>query len=193
MAKLVYAAMMSLDGFIEDAVGSFDWAEPDREVHTFINELEVRFGTYLYGRSMYEVMAVWEKDELLKGMPDYIEDFARIWRAADKVVYSASKDNISTSRTRLEPSFSAEAVRTMKGSLDRDLTIAGPNLAAQAFQAGLVDECHVFVAPIAVGGGKSAMPRGMTVELELAEERRFGNGFVYLRYDVKSRSAATEG
>jgi dihydrofolate reductase len=178
MVKLVYAAMMSLDGFIEDEGGNFDWAEPDREVHTFINDLELRHGTYLYGRSMYEVMAAWENDELLRGMPGYMQDFARMWRAADKVVYSASLEGVSTARTRLEPSFSAEPVRAMKASAERDLTIAGPNLAAQAFEAGLVDECQVFVAPIAVGGGKSAMPRGLAVRLELAEERRFDNGFV---------------
>ena len=193
MAKLVYSAIMSLDGFIEDQAGKFDWAEPDREVHTFINALVARHGTHLYGRSMYEVMAAWESEDLSKGVPDHVQEFASIWRAAQKVVYSTSLERVTTSRTRLESHFDAEAIQAMKASTDRDITIAGPGLAAQAFRVGLVDECHMFVAPTAVGGGKSAMPMGLAVRLRLVEERRFGNGVVYLRYDVKPESRGAEG
>jgi dihydrofolate reductase len=181
MGKLIYAALTSLDGYVADREGKFDWGEPDEEVHTFVNELQRPIGTYLYGRRLYDVMAVWETfgnaDE-----PSYIKDFAQIWRAADKLVYSSSLPAPSTPKTRLERSFDPDVVRQMKASDERDLTVGGPNLAEHAFKAGLVDECHLFLAPIVVGGGKQSLPDDVRLDLELLDERRFGNGVVYLRY-----------
>ena len=184
MAKLIHSAMMSLDAFIADANGKFDWAEPDREVHTFINDLERQCGTYLSGRSMYEVMTIWETDELIKGAPDYMQDFAAVWRAADKVVYSRSLETVSTARTRLARSFDAQALRELKASTERDISIGGPTLATHAFRARLVDECQLFLVPISVGGGTKALPVDLAVKLELGDQRRFACGVVYLKYTV---------
>jgi dihydrofolate reductase len=182
MAKLIYSAITSLDGYTADEDGKFDWAAPDEEVHTFCNDLERPVGTYLYGRRMYEVMSAWESDDLLVGQPYFAQDFARIWRAADKVVYSRTLAAVSTPRTSIERSFEPDAVRRMKASAERDITVGGPELAAHALRAGLVDECHLFVVPAVVGGGTQSMPDKVRLDLELLDERRFGNGTVYLRY-----------
>ena len=182
MAKLIYSAMTSLDGYVADEDGSFDWAEPDEEVHTFVNDLERPVGTYLYGRRMYEVMVFWETALTLADQPPVMQDFAQIWQAADKVVYSTNLRTASSARTRIEADFDPEAVRQMKASTGRDITVGGPDLAAQAITAGLVDECHLFVAPIVVGGGTRAFPNKVRLELELLDERRFGSGMVHLHY-----------
>lgn len=182
MAKLIYFAIMSLDGYVADEVGNFDWAMPDEEVHAFINELMRPVGTYLYGRRMYDVMAGWETMHTVPGQTPVTLDFAAIWQAADKVVYSTTLDAVSTARTRIERELDADAVRHMKASAERDLGIGGPNLATEAFTAGLIDEVLLFVAPIVVGGGNPALPKQVRVRLELLDERRFGNGMVYLRY-----------
>jgi dihydrofolate reductase len=181
MAKLIYLALASLDGYIEDEDGKFDWAEPDEEVHSFVNDLARPVGTYLLGRRMYEVLVYWETIDLA-GQPSYIRDFAEIWRASDKIVYSRALDTVSSSRTRIERDFDPAAVRQLKEGVDRDLSVAGPDLAAQAFKEGLVDEVHLFLAPILVGGGKKALPEAVRLELELLDERRFENGTVHLRY-----------
>jgi dihydrofolate reductase len=186
VAKLVYSAIASLDGYIADENGSFDWAAPDEDVHTFVNDLERKVGTYLYGRRMYEMMTVWETDPSAADQSPRSRDFAEIWQAADKVVYSRTLEAVSTARTRMERDFDPEAVRQIKASAGRDVSVSGPNLAAHAFRAGLVDECHLFVAPIAVGGGKRSLPDDVRVKLELLDERRFGNGMVYLHYRTKT-------
>jgi dihydrofolate reductase len=184
MAKVIYSALTSLDGYIEDEYGKFDWAEPDEEVHTFVNDLERSVGTYLYGRRMYEVMVAWEA-LTLADQPPYMQDYAEIWRAADKVVYSKTLDAVSSAKTRIERDFDPEAVRQMKAAAPRDISLGGPDLAAQAFEAGLVDECHLFLAPIVVGGGKHSLPNNVRLELELLDERRFDNGVVHLRYRTR--------
>jgi dihydrofolate reductase len=184
MAKLIYSAIASLDGYVADEDGNFDWAEPDEEVHSFVNDLERPFGTYLYGRRLYEVMVAWETMPLA-GQPPFIRDFAAIWRAADKIVYSKTLEAVSSARTRIERDFDPEAVRQMKAAAGRDITVGGPELAAQAFKAGLVDECHLLVAPIVVGGGKQALPNSIRLKLELLDERRFGNGVVHLHYRTR--------
>jgi dihydrofolate reductase len=183
MAKLIYSAITSLDGYVADDDGKFDWAAPDEEVHAFVNDLERPVGTYLYGRGMYETMAVWETMGLA-GEPLVMADFAQLWRVADKIVYSTTLDRVDTARTRLERGFEPDAVRQLKAAAARDLTIGGPGLAAQALQAGLVDECHLFVTPVAVGGGTPALPRHLRLKLALLGERRFGSGVVHLHYRV---------
>ena len=182
MAKLIYSVIASLDGYVADEDGNFDWAAPDEEVHRFVNDLERPAGTYLMGRRMYEVMRYWETADTVPDQPAHMVDFARVWQDADKVVYSRTLEEPSTARTRVERDFDPDAVRRLKAAADRDLTVGGPALAAQALAAGLVDECHVFLAPILVGGGTRAFPDKLRVPLELLEERRFGNGTVYLRY-----------
>ncbi len=182
----VYSAIASLDGYVADEDGNFDWAEPDEEVHTFVNDLERPVGTYLYGRRMYEVMVFWETAHTLAGQPPVIQDFAGIWQAADKIVYSRTLETVSSARTRIERDFDPEAVRELKARAGRDITVGGPDLAAQAIKAGLVDECHLFLAPIVVGGGKQFLPRGARLKLELLDERRFGNGVVHLHYRTRS-------
>ncbi|CAN5561517.1 dihydrofolate reductase family protein [soil metagenome] len=186
MAKLIYSAITSLDGYIEDEDGKFDWAVPDEEVHAFINDLERPGGTYLYGRRMYETMVGWETDPTLAAQSQLMQDFAQIWQAADKIVYSRTLETVSTGRTRIERDFDPEAVRQMKASAERDLTVGGPDLAAQGIKAGLVDECHLFVAPIVVGGGKQSLPNDVRLKLELLDERRFGNGVVHLHYRTRT-------
>jgi dihydrofolate reductase len=182
MGRLIYSAIVSLDGCIEDRNGSFDWGEPDEEVFAFVNDLERPVRTYLYGRRMYETMVYWETADSLPDPPEAFLDFARIWQAADKVVYSTTLQATSSARTRLERTFDPEAIRQMKASGDGDLTVAGAGLAGQAIAAGLVDECQLFITPILVGGGKPALPKDVQLELELLEERRFHSGVVYVRY-----------
>jgi dihydrofolate reductase len=183
MAQLIYSAIASLDGFIEDADGNFDWAAPDEEVHAFVNDLERPVGTYLYGRRMYETMAVWDTMPL-EGEPDVMRDFAEIWRAADKVVYSRTLADVSTRRTRLEPVLDMDAVRAMKRDSARDIGIGGPELAGQALAAGIVDELHLFLTPVLVGVGKHSLPPTAKLSLDLLDQRRFRNGTVFLRYGV---------
>ena len=190
MAKLIYAALTSLDGYVADEDGRFDWAEPDEEVHAFINDLERPVGTHLYGRRMYEVMIAWESADMVAGQPPHIQDFAEIWQAADKVVYSRTLNEVVTPRTRLERDFDPEAVRRLKAESDRDLGIGGPGLAAEALRAGLVDECHVFLTPVVVGGGTPWLPDKLQVELELLDERRFARGVVHLHHRVTGRMRA---
>jgi len=180
MAKLIYAAITSLDGYVADTDGNFDWAAPDEEVHRFVNELERPVGTYLYGRRMYEVMAYWERPPT--DQRPVSEDFARIWQAADKIVYSRTLRAVTTAKTRIEPDFDPEAVRQLKAAAERDLSVGGPGLAAEALAAGLVDEVHLFLTPILVGGGTRALPENLRVELELLDERRFAGGVVHLHY-----------
>ena len=186
MAKLIYSAIASLDGYIADERGNFDWAAPDEEVHKFINDLERPVGTCLYGRRMYEVMAPWESDPALTTGSPITREFAAIWQAADKIVYSRTLETADTARTRIERDFDPDAVRRLKASAERDLTVGGPHLAAQALQAGLVDEYQLFLAPMIVGGGNQALPDHLRLPLELLDERRFGSGMVYLRYRIRT-------
>jgi dihydrofolate reductase len=185
VAKLIYSAITSLDGYIEDEDGNFDWAAPDEEVHTFVNDLERPVGTYLYGRRMYEVMAYWETADALADEPPAIRDYAEIWQAADKIVYSSTLETISSARTRIERNFDPEAVRRLKAAAARDISVGGPDLAAQAIKAGLVDELHLFLTPVVVGGGKQSLPSDVRLELELVDERRFGSGVVHLHYRAR--------
>jgi len=182
MAKLVFSAITSLDGYVEDEEGNFDWSAPDEEVHSFINELERPVGTYLYGRRMYETMVYWETAQALSDEPPYAPDFTELWQAADKIVYSESLATVSSAKTRIERTFDPKEIQRMKSSRQRDITIGGPNLAAQAFKAGLVDECQLFLTPIVVGGGKPALPDNVRLDLDLLDERRFRNGVVFLHY-----------
>ena len=182
MAKLIYVTNMSLDGYIEDERGAFDWFPRDDEVFAFTTDLLRSVGTFLYGRRLYETMAVWETDPALAAQSDLMADFATAWQAASKVVYSTTLATVSTANTRLERHFNPTAVRELKAAASSDLTIGGANLAAQALKAGLVDECQLFVWPLAIGGGKPALPTDTRVDLELLDERRFGNGVLLLRY-----------
>ena len=182
MARLIYSALTSLDGYVADEDGNFDWAEPSEEVHVFVNDLERPFGTHLYGRRMYEVMAYWETADTAPDQPPFFRDYAKIWKAADKIVYSRTLAEVASARTRIEREFDLDAVRQLKATADRDITIGGHELAAQAIKAGLVDELHFFLAPVLVGGGKHSLPEGVRVELELLDERRFANGVVHLHY-----------
>ncbi|MGE0229876.1 MAG: dihydrofolate reductase family protein [Dehalococcoidia bacterium] len=184
MARPIYAINASLDGYIEDAEGNFDWTEPDEELHTFFNDLLRPIGTELYGRRMYETMAVWETDPSFTEDSEVLRDFAAVWQAADKIVSTTLEAPI-TARTRLERTFDPEAVRRLKAESSADLAIGGPELDAQAFRAGLVDECHLVLHPVAVGGGKPALPRNLRLDLELLHERRFANGVVDLDYRVR--------
>lgn len=186
MASLIYSFIASLDGYVEDADGRFDWAAPSEEAHAFINELEAPVGTYLYGRRMYETMTAWETDPALAAHSPVTRDFAAIWQAAEKVVYSGTLAQVSTRRTRIERRFDADAVRALKAATSSDLGIGGAELAGQALAAGLVDECHAFLAPAVVGGGKRALPEAVRLDLELTAERRFESGMVYLRYAVRA-------
>ncbi|MGZ4801073.1 MAG: dihydrofolate reductase family protein [Acidimicrobiia bacterium] len=181
MAKLIYAAITSLDGYVADEHGNFDWAAPDEEVHAFVNDLERTVGTPLYGRRMYETMVVWETMSTADE-PPVVADYARIWRAADKVVFSTTLPTAGSARTRIERSFDPHEVRQMKARTGRDITVGGPDLAAQAIGAGLVDECHLFLTPIVVGAGTPSLPSYVRVELELRASRRFANGVVHLHY-----------
>ena len=186
MGKLVYAANTSLDGYLEDEDGSFDWSVPDEEVHAFWNEHERGIGTSLYGRRMYETMRVWEDDDWLAAEPAVVREYAQIWRDADKVVYSATLDGVSTARTSIERRFEPEAVRRLKEASGSDLSVGGAALGAEAFRHGLVDECVLLLHPVLVGGGKPALPRGVRLDLELLDQRRFGNGAVLVRHAVRT-------
>jgi len=177
---------MSLDGYVADREGKFDWAAPDEEVHTFVNDLERNVGTHLYGRRMYEVMVFWETAHTLPDEPLLIKDYAEIWQAADKVVYSRSLEAVTTQRTRLDREFNAAAIRQMKAKADRDISVGGPHLAAAAIKAGLVDEYHFFITPIVVGGGNPALPDDVLLKLELVDERLFRSGTVHLHYRTSS-------
>lgn len=182
MARLIYSAIMSLDGYVADEDGNFDWAAPDEEVHAFVNDLERPAGTYLYGRRMYETMRYWETAHTLAGQSPVTLDFARIWQAADKIVYSTTLQAPSTARTQLRRDFDPDQVRELKAAAGRDLTVGGSHLAAQAIRSGLVDEYQLFVVPVLVGGGTSALPHHVRLNLSLADEHRFGNGVTYLCY-----------
>jgi dihydrofolate reductase len=184
VARLIYAAIASLDGFIEDAQGRFEWAEPDEEVFAFVNELERPIGTYLYGRRMYETMRYWEQEATDEEFPPVAQDFAEIWRRADKVVYSRTLSEVSTKRTRLEPVFDPVTLRSLKDASVRDMSVGGAELAAQAMGAGLIDECHLLLHPVLVGGGKRALSEGVQARLELVSEHRFACGVVHLHYEV---------
>jgi dihydrofolate reductase len=186
MAKLIYSAISSLDCYVADENGNFDWAAPDHDVHAFINDLERPIGTYLYGRRMYEVMLGWEAIDSQPDLPAVMSDYAAIWRAADKIVYTKTLEQVSSERTRIEREFDPDAVRRLKTTEEHDISIGGPDLAAQAFLAGLVDECHLFVTPIIVGGGAQVFPRHVRVRLDLQAERVFGDGVVYLRYRTRT-------
>jgi dihydrofolate reductase len=185
MAQLVYSAITSLDGFVADEDGTFDWAAPDEEVHRFVNDLERPVATYLYGRAMYEVMAAWEDPELASGPDAATRDYARIWQDADKVVFSTSLATVPTSRTRLERDFDPDAVRRLKAEARGPVSVGGPRLAAEAIRAGLVDEWHQLVTPVVVGGGRHWLPRGVRLDLELVGERRFAGGVVHLAYRTR--------
>jgi dihydrofolate reductase len=184
MAKLVYSAIASLDGYVADEAGGFDWAAPDAQVHAFVNDLERSVGTYLYGRRMYEVMAYWETAPTDVVPPSVESDFARLWQAADKVVYSRTLAATSTARTRLERAFDPSAIRRLKESSARDVSVGGPGLAGEALRAGLVDELHLLAVPVLVGGGTRWLPAGVRLELELLDEGRFDGGVVHLHYRV---------
>ena len=186
MSKLIYSAITSLDGYVTDKDGNFDWAAPDEEVHTFVNDLERPIGTYLYGRRMYETMVFWETAHTLADQPAAVRDYAQIWQAADKVVFSRTLETVSSARTRIEPVFDPEAVRQLKASAESDLSVGGAELAAQAIRAGLVDECHLFLNPVVVGGGNPSLPSDVRVKLELLDERRFDNGVVHLHYRTRT-------
>jgi dihydrofolate reductase len=186
MAKLIFSAITSLDGYIEDAAGTIQWGAPDEDVISFINHLERPIGTYLYGRRMYETMSFWETAHEIPDMSAGDRDFTELWLAADKVVFSRTLESVSTSRTRLEREFDPKAIEAMKSSMERDITISGPALAAHAIAAGLVDEYQFYVSPIALGGGKPALPSGVRLDLELLSERHFRSGTVYLRYGSRT-------
>ena len=185
MAKLIYVSNVSLDGFIEDEHGSFEWSAPDDDRFAFITDLVRPVETHLYGRRMYETMAVWETDPALAAQSELGADFAHVWQAADKVVYSTTLDTVSTANTRLERRFDPDSIRAMKAAASSDLAVGGPNLAAHAFEAGLVDECHLFICPVLVGRGKPSLPSELHTKLELLDERRFDHGVVYVRYRVE--------
>lgn len=182
MAKLIYAAIASLDGYVEDGEGKFDWSTPDDEVHAFVNNLERPIGTYLYGRRLYETMVFWETVSTDADQPAVFWDYAEIWRAAEKIVYSRTLQKVSSAKTRIEREFDRDAIQRLKQSSGADIAIGGAELAGQAIGAGLVDECHLFLCPIAVGGGKRALPDNIRVQLELLDVHRFRNGVVHLHY-----------
>jgi dihydrofolate reductase len=185
LARLIYSAIASLDGYVADEDGNFDWAAPDEEVHRFVNDLERPVGTYLYGRRMYEVMVYWETAETAADHPTAGQDFAEIWQAADKVVYSRTLETESSGRTRIEREFDPDAVAQMKASAEQDIGVGGSDLAAQAIRAGLVDELHLFLNPVVVGGGTRALPDDVRLDLELLDELRFAGGVVYLHYRIR--------
>ncbi|MDQ4503073.1 dihydrofolate reductase family protein [Sinomonas sp. ASV322] len=185
MGKLIYAAITSVDGYIADRAAQFGWAVPDDELHAFVNDLVRPAGTFLYGRRMFEVMKVWEDPSFAEGGPAPVADFSKLWRAANKIVYSGTLEGVDTARTRLERRFDADAVRELKASTTAELAIGGAGLAAAAFAAGLIDEVHLFPAPVSVGGGTASLP-DFRVNLELVEAQRFASGFAHLHYRVRN-------
>jgi dihydrofolate reductase len=182
MAKLIYSFNTSLDGYIKDEEGNFGWTEPDEEVHTFFNELERTIGTSLYGRRLYETMRYWQDPPGLESADDYIREYAAIWQDTDKIVYSRTLRQPSTPRTRIESEFEPEAVRELKHTAERDLSVGGAELAAEALRAWLVDELKQVIHPVIVGGGTHWLPDGLRLDLELVDERRFAAGPVLLHY-----------
>ncbi len=186
MRRLIYSAITSLDGYVEDASGSIDWGAPDEEVHAFVNDLERPIGIYLYGRRMYETMLYWETAHTIPDQPYVVQDFTEIWQAADKIVYSKTLQAVSSARTRIERDLDPEAIRHLKATAAADITVGGAELAAQAFRAGLVDELRLFLVPVVVGAGKPALPDQIRLDLQLLDERRFKSDVTYLRYGVKS-------
>jgi len=182
MAKLIYSTIASLDGYVADAEGNFDWGAPDEEVHGFVNDLERGIGTYLYGRRMYEVMVAWETMDIQPALSPVMADYTRIWQAAEKIIYSTTLEVPSSERTRIERSFDPEAVRQLKATAARDISVGGPDLAGQAIAAGLVDEIQLLIAPVVVGAGNRSLPDGVRLDLELLDERRFSGGLVFLHY-----------
>jgi dihydrofolate reductase len=185
VVKLIYSALTSLDGYVADEDGNFGWAKPSEEVHVFVNDLERRVGTHLYGRRMYEVMAYWETADTVADQPPFIQDYAEIWKAAEKIVYSRTLAEVSSARTRIERDFDIDAVQQLKATAARDISVGGPDLAAQAIKAGLVDELHLFLAPVVIGGGKRSLPDDVRLQLELLDERRFANGVVHLHHRTR--------
>ena len=183
MAKLHYSAITSLDGYIADKHGNFEWSAPNEEVHAFVNDLERPIGTHLFGRRMYETMVVWE-DLDTSNEPPVMSDYAEMWRAADKIVYSTTLENVSSTRTRLEQRFDPSAVADLKAAATRDLSIGGANLAGQAMRAGLVDEIELFITPVVVGGGTHWAPEDVFVRGSLVEHEPFGDGTVFMRYEL---------
>ena len=186
MAKLIYSAIASLDGYVEDELGGFAWAAPDDEVHAFVNDLERPIGVYLYGRRMYETMVYWETVDTGSDQPAVTRDFAQIWRSAEKVVYSRSLERVSSTKTRIERELDVDAIHRLKESSGSDISIGGAELAGQAMAAGLVDELQLLLGPIIVGGGKRALPDGVQARLELVDKRRFQGGVVYLGYRTRA-------
>jgi dihydrofolate reductase len=185
VAKLLYAVITSLDGYVADQDGNFDWAAPDDEVHTFVNDLERGIGTHLLGRRMYEVLVYWETAHAIPDQSAVEREYAGIWQATDKIVYSKSLERVSSARTRIERDFDPEAIRQLKAAADQDISVGGPDLAAQALKAELVDECHFFLNPVVIGGGNQSLPDNLRLDLELLDETRFGNGVVHLHYRVR--------
>jgi dihydrofolate reductase len=188
VAKLIYSAIASLDGYVEDETGGFEWAAPSEELHAFVNDLERPVGTYLYGRRMYETMVFWETVSTDSAQREVIRDFAAIWRRADKIVFSRTLQEVASERTSVEREFNPDRIRQLKRASISDMTVGGAELAAQAIAAGLVDECQLFLVPMIVGGGKRALPSNVRLELELLDERRFENGVVYASYGLRSGS-----
>ena len=186
MARLVYSAIASADGYVEDATGGFDWAAPDEELHRFVNDLERPVGTYLYGRRMYQTMLYWETADEVPGQPPSAREFAGIWQAAEKIVFSTTLKSVPGARTRIEQNFDPAEIRQLKSATEHDMTVGGADLAGQAIKAGLVDELQLFLVPVIVGGGKRALPHGVRSDLELLDTRQFASGAVYLRYHPKS-------
>ncbi|HEY2331371.1 MAG TPA: dihydrofolate reductase family protein [Acidimicrobiales bacterium] len=185
MSPLIYSAITSLDGYVADTDGNFDWAAPDEEVHAFVNDLEREVGTYLLGRRMYETMVYWETAPTSGDEPEVVLDYARIWQAADKVVYSTTLREPGSARTRIQPAFDPDAVKRMKEAADRPISVGGPDLTASALRAGLVDEIHLLLNPVIVGGGNPALPDGVRLNLELLDGRRFANGVVHVHYRTR--------
>ncbi|HWE57692.1 MAG TPA: dihydrofolate reductase family protein [Acidimicrobiales bacterium] len=177
---------MSADGFIEDEIGSFDWTAPDDDVFAFITDLIRPISHHLYGRRLYETMAVWETDPTLAGQSDLMATFAQVWAAAEKTVFSSTLNVVATTRTSIERRFDPASIRAMKSDLDGDLMVGGANLGAQAFRAGLVDECQLFIHPLVVGGGKPSLPAGVRADFDLLDQHRFDNGVVYVRYALRT-------
>jgi dihydrofolate reductase len=186
MAKLIYSAIASADGYVEDAGGNFDWAAPDEELLAFVNDLERTVGTYFYGRRMYETMRYWETAHTVPSQPSLVREFASIWQAAEKIVFSKTLESVSSAKTRLERNFDPGMVRRLKSATEHDMTVGGADLAGQAIKAGLVDELQLFLVPVLVGSGKRALPDGARSALDLLDTRRFAHGAVYLRYRPKT-------
>jgi dihydrofolate reductase len=187
MARLIYSAITSADGYVEDAGGSFDWAAPDEELLSFVNDLERPVGTYLYGRRMYETMLYWETADSVPGQQSFVREFTGIWQSAGKIVFSKRLESVSSARTRIERNFDPDMIRQLKSATEHDMTVGGADLAGQAIKAGLVDELQLMLVPIVVGGGKRALPNGVRSDLELLDTQRFASGAVYLRYAANRR------